>query len=282
MSKTKTESTGTDNDTPPGTSPSRWKLEKAEKKQNKKPSISKKESCPKNDEKKFASVYVDAIAKIDKLNSDFKKAGTIFIKKKAEVVRDLANTMKRLEYPVDAIANEIVHQLKGKASRSWIYEVLADEYKDKAHQDARKRGHKVDPLADRQEQDLATPSSHGDEVATAKVALQQERKQLLMVGADGHETIDAESESESENLGDLPSTGKGKQGPFPPKQQQNATTESKSKIENPTKGPVQILINRDELSEKMTKLPKDIKNFWLCGRIENDKLLDMTLEREVQ
>jgi len=30
----------------------------------------------------------------------------------------------------------------------------------------------------------------------------------------------------------------------------------------------------------MAELPKDIKNFWLCGRIDNGNLLDMALERE--
>ena len=46
---------------------------------------------------------------------------------------------------------------------------------------------------------------------------------------------------------------------------------------------IRVLIDWDELQDKMAEVHhKDIKSFWLCGRIENGtkKLLDMVLERE--
>jgi hypothetical protein len=45
-----------------------------------------------------------------------------------------------------------------------------------------------------------------------------------------------------------------------------------------------ILIDWDDLSEKMAEFHyKDIRNFWLCGLVdENGRLLDITLEREQQ
>jgi hypothetical protein len=123
-----------------------------------------------NDEQRFAHLFVDANKKIDKLVSDAnqKKDGIDADVKKSikKIVQDLASTLKTLGFPVNRIANEIVHQLKGRASRSWILEILTDEYKDKAHQEsARNRKHKV-----------ATPP---------------ERNQQIMVGVDGHETSDS-------------------------------------------------------------------------------------------
>jgi hypothetical protein len=65
-----------------------------------------------------------------------------------------------------------------------------------------------------------------------------------------------------------------------------APSEQGIAIENSATTPPQhlrVLIDSDELSDKMAELRyKGIKNFWLCGRIENDKLFDMALEREVQ
>ncbi len=41
-----------------------------------------------------------------------------------------------------------------------------------------------------------------------------------------------------------------------------------------------VLVNYDELSEKLAELHhKDIKNFWLSGRIEDGRLVDMMLTR---
>src|SRR5215831_333364 len=229
----------------------RWKeLEAAEEKQEQSRQNSDGSG---NEEQKFAHLFAAANEKIDKLTSDAnqKKEGIDADLKKSikEVVQDLASNLKALGFPVNRIANEIVHQLKGKASRSWILEILPDEYKDKSHQESAKGKHKVPPVQQNNSGEIAPlPERQSGKATTSNP--QQERKQLLKVGADGHETIDAESESR--NLGDSPSTGK--QDPFRNEQQQNATTKSKSRIEDPRNEPAQnlrILINREELSEKM-------------------------------
>ena len=182
-----------------------------------------------------------------------------------EVIQHLARTLRDLGFPVNRIANEIVHQLKGRASRSWILEILDDGYKDKAHQEsARKR--KVAPVAERQEEDLA--SYVHEAAAVAPVA---ERDQQITVGVGGHEMTDS-------GPGDVPIQRAS--------EQDIATIEASAAKESPQQDHayhLRILIDWDELSDKMAELHyKDIKNFWLCGRIENGKLLDMVLEREVQ
>jgi hypothetical protein len=203
--------------------------------------------------------------KKDGIDADLKKS----IK---EVVQDLASTLKAQGFPVNRIANKIVHELKDRASRSWMLEILDDEYKDKAHQ--RKR--KVGPVADQNQQ---VGASHRDEM----VGPVADQNRQIMVGVDGHE-ITGSSEQGS---GDLPDEQTKESGSgnlsmhLPPRNEQgiDATVPA-------TKGPAQnlrILIDWDELSDKMAELHyKDIKNFWLCGRIDikNHKLLDMVLEKE--
>lgn len=139
--------------------------------------------------------------------------------------------------------------------------VLSDEYKDKTHQEnARKRKRKVAPVAEQEKQDLTTSSSHGHEVAT--VAPVAERNQQIMVGVGGHEMTDNEH-------GDVP---------IDRASEQSIATIEDSASKN-LQDHLRILIDWDELSDKMAELHyKDIKNFWLCGRTENGKLLDMVLE----
>jgi hypothetical protein len=154
-----------------------------------------------NDDKKFAPLFAAANEKIDMLASDAnqKKDGIDADLKKSikEVVHGLASDLKALGFPVNRIANEIVHQLKRKASRSWILEILPNEYKDKSHQESAKGKHKVPPVQQDNSGEIAPLPERQSRKATTsnQVAPQQERKQLLKVGADGHETIDAESES---------------------------------------------------------------------------------------
>jgi hypothetical protein len=102
------------------------------------------------------------------------------------------------------------------------------------------------------------------------------------VGIGGeYETADTGSKPELEpEPGDLPMD-------TPSKYEQDITTIESSVDSAAKESPQQnhayhlrILIEWDELSDKMAELHyKDIKNFWLCGRIENGKLLDMALER---
>jgi hypothetical protein len=248
-----------------------------------------------SDEQKFAPYFAAANKKIDELVSDARQKkyniDTELEKSKREVIQDLASTLRDLGFPVNRIANEIVRQLKGRASRSWILEILDDEYKDKAHQEsARKR--KVAPVAEQQKQDLPTSSSHGDEVVT--VAPVAERNQQIMVGVGGHEIIHTGSgnlpdeQTKVDDSGNLPDEqtkvdDSGDLPTHPPSERGIDAINSAANGSPPQHHDLRILIDWDELSDKMVELHyKDIKNFWLCGRIENDKLLDMVLEREVQ
>lgn len=85
---------------------------------------SKWNECFEAANKKIDELVSDARQKKDTIDTDLKKS----IK---EVVLPLASELKTLGFPVNRIANEIVHQLKGKASRSWILEILPDEYRTK-------------------------------------------------------------------------------------------------------------------------------------------------------
>jgi hypothetical protein len=151
-----------------------------------------------NDEQRFACLFADANRKIDELESVARQKksniDTELEKSKREVVQGLASTLKDSGFPVNRIANEIVHQLKGRASKSWILEILDDEYKDKAHQ--RKR--KVGPVADQNQQ---VGVSHGDET----VGPVADQNQQVMVGVGGHEIIGSGDLPSEQGSGDLPS-----------------------------------------------------------------------------
>jgi hypothetical protein len=117
-----------------------------------------------------------------------------------------------------------------------------------------------------EEQDLTTPSS--------TTVIPAERIQQIMVGVDGHETTDTGSEPGS---GDSPNPA------IEIHEDSTANKESPQPQQQSQQDHVRILIDWSELSDKMAELHyKDIKNFWLCGRIVNGKLLDIVLEREQQ
>lgn len=264
------------NFTPEGISNKRWKeLEAAKKKQEQSRQNS---DGSRNGEQKFAHLFAAANEKIDKLTSDAnqKKDGIDADLKKSikEVVQDLASNLKALGFPVNRIANEIVHQLKGKASRSWILEILPDEYKDKSHQESAQRKQKVPPVQQDNSGQIAPLAERQSGKATTsnQVTPQQERKQLLMVGTDGHEIIDTDSR---DSPTDLPS-----EQAIAVKDSEDSAVKGSPQPQPQQPQQLRILIDWDDLSDKMTELHyKDIKNFWLCGRIENGKLLDIVLER---
>jgi hypothetical protein len=89
---------------------------------------------------KWNECFEAANKKIEALNCECKKS-------MKEVVLALASELKTLGFPVNRIANAIVHQSKGRwGSRSWIPEIIPDEYKDKSHQESAKRKQKVPPV----------------------------------------------------------------------------------------------------------------------------------------
>ncbi len=122
------------------------KKSKSKPRQPKQPSKSNKNDNG-DDEKRFIPFFEAAIHSIDKLTSDFHE-------KKKRIVEKLAVTLKNKGFRVDGIANEIVHQLKGRASRSWILEILDDEYKDKTYQENARNRRKAAPLAEQLEGSL--------------------------------------------------------------------------------------------------------------------------------
>ncbi len=100
----------------------------------------------------------------------------------------------------------------------------------------------------------------------------------MLVGIDGREIIDKDPSSEASkesNSKDLPPKA---QDILTIKIPQNSVKESPQPQQQSQQDHVRVRIDRDELSDKMAELPEHIKNFWLCGRIENGKLLDMVLD----
>jgi len=114
-----------------------------------------------SDEQKFAPYFAAANKKIDRLESiDRQKKDGIDTELKTsikKVVQKLADDLKAQGFRVDGIASEIIHQLKGKG-RSWIHEILPDEYKNKTYQEnARKRWKRKAEQSEGQQTDKIAP-----------------------------------------------------------------------------------------------------------------------------
>jgi hypothetical protein len=131
-----------------------------------------------------------------------------------------------------------------------------------------------------------TPSSDGHKIVPVP-----KQKQQITLDVSGHEITDTDSgdlpseQTKEDGSGDLPihplnerdiPTNKG----LPQPQQPTVPQDSTAKVSAQQQDHLRILIDWDKLSDKMAELPKDIKNFWLCGRIDNGNLFDMALERE--
>lgn len=218
-----------------------------------------------------------AINEIDRLNSEAtqKKASieTELENNKKNIVLKLADDLKAQGLRVDRIANEIIHQLEGRASDTWIREILPDEYKDKKKQENAKKRWNRDfaPVPVQNQQTTDVVEQPVEQQTTDEIAQVQTKR--IMVGIDGHEIIDKDPSSEASkesNSKDLP--------PKAIKIPENSVKESPQPQQQSQQDHVRVPIDRDELSDKMAELPEHIKNFWLCGRIENGKLLDMVLD----
>ena len=137
------------NFTPEGTSNKHWKeLEAAEKKQEQSRQNSDGSG---NEEQKFAPYFADANRQIDELDSEANekksKIDSDLLKSKIEIVKDLAKKIEKEGFPIEGIANEIVHQLKGRISPTHIRDNLDDKYKDRRQSDnAKKRKVATPPL----------------------------------------------------------------------------------------------------------------------------------------
>ena len=127
-------------------------------------------------------------------------------------------------------------------------------------------------------------ASHGDKT----VGPVADQNQQVMVGVGGHEITGPGDLPSEQGSGDLPmhppseQTKEGGSGDLQQTKEGAPSEQGIDTIKNSAASQhLRILIDWDELSDKMVDLRlKCIKNFWLCGRIENDKLFDMVLERE--
>jgi hypothetical protein len=105
----------------------------------------------------------------------------------------------------------------------------------------------------------------------------------VLSGLSGHEITDAGAGDLSMHPPSEQMKGSGDLSIHPPSPIIECSENSAAKESPQQHDHLRILIDWEELSDKMADLHyKDIKNFWLCGRIENGKLLDIALEREVQ
>jgi hypothetical protein len=223
-----------------------------------------------NDEQKFAPYFADANRQIDELESEAngKKSqiDSDLLKSKIEIVKDLAQKIEKEGFPIERIANEIVHQLKGRISPTHIRDNLEDRYKDRrqsSNAKKRKVATVVLPTDQHSQQPLAKEDLDANKVATVVPA-------EITVCVDGHETTDI-------GRGDLAN----KQDIATSHHEYTVPITKQLSQQQKQQGHIRVLIDWDELSDKMAEFHyKDINNFWLCGQVENDKLIDIVLERE--
>jgi hypothetical protein len=90
---------------------------------------------PKSNEEEISLCFQVAIKRLEKVDADAKK-------EKTQIVQDLAKSLEG-KIPTDRIANEIVHQLRGKVSERLIHDCLDEKYKQKHRvENARKQKRK--------------------------------------------------------------------------------------------------------------------------------------------
>ena len=234
-----------------------------------------------SDEQRLAQLFADANERIDKVESDS-------LRSKIKIVKDIAQQIEKEGLiPTERIANEIVHQLKGRISAAYVRRNLDDRYKD-GHQSNNAKKQKVAiQVSPTNPKQLTLYSDIGDPKAATK-------DQQIRIGVDGHETTDQDTAlgdqsskqgipiSPHQDIKQLPQVPQQHDLPNNQSSQQSTTTESPTAKKSPQTRPIRVLIDWDELQEKIAEVHhKDIKNIWLCGRVdENDKLIDMVLERE--
>lgn len=115
-------------------------------------------SQPEANEQEISLWVQVAIERLEKVDSDAKE-------KKTQIVKDLAKNLEG-KIPTDRIANEIVHQLRGKVSERLIHSCLEKKYKEKYRvENAQKRKKKREVTAE----------------SAAPLLLEQEKPQQLMV-----------------------------------------------------------------------------------------------------
>src|SRR5215469_16751001 len=194
-----------------------------------------------SDEQRLAQLFADANKRIDKVESDS-------LRSKIKIVKDIAQQIEKEGLiPTERIANEIVHQLKGRISAAYIRRNLDDRYKDE-HQSINAKKQKVAiQVSPTNPKQLTLYSDIGDPKAATK-------DQQLRAGVDGHETTDQDTV-----LGDQSS----KQGihqdwlpqvPHNQSSQQSTTTENPTAKQSPQTRPIRVLIDWDELQEKIAEV----------------------------
>ncbi len=160
-------------------------------------------------------LFVDARDKLEKVEANA-------IKQKKQIVVDLAKSLEG-KIPMDSICMEIINQLRGQVSASFIRQCLDEKYKQKTRVDnARKQQQKQKV---QQDEKLATVTSLNQEDA-------EDKKEVIVVDVDGRMSVQEEDESNDEQPF---STSK---EPFTTKDGEyvvEATTTSSQEVEQPPK-----------------------------------------------
>ena len=239
-----------------------------------KPSDSNSSSNTRTSEhQEIAFLFRMATDKLDQVEANAEK-------EKQQIVRDLARELERFR-PIDRIASEIVEELREKVSKSVIYAALDERYKTSYRvQNARKRK--------KQKEDKTGSLAPTSELKPLVVDTSGYSTQQLVSEPYSSDDGDDNKDSKRVNINVGSSNGGNTDTNSLPQETRDVTECGHCELnsaanESPQQAHLRILIDWDELSDKMAELHyKDIKNFWLCGRIENGKLLDMVLETEVQ
>lgn len=252
-----------------GTTPERWdELERIERKGDQN-----------SDKQRLDQLFADMNEGIAKVDADS-------LNTKMGIVK---NTAQRIEeeglLPVERIANEIVHQLKGKISPTYVRKNLDDKYKDSRQSTNAKKQKKVGDtsVATKSIEPQVKPSS---EVEVAKADA------IILKGVNervAEPTNINNIAEQTPELGDLKNIGSEHstvlQLPFYNESTttENSTTKESPRLQLVTGYNFQVLIDWEELLLKISNAhSKNIKNFWLSGRIQHGtkKLLDMVVEIE--
>ena len=136
----------------------------------------------------FVSVVFveEAKAKLDKIEGQAKK-------EKRQVIIDLAKDLEG-KIPIDSISVEIVTQLRGRVSESFIHQCLDDKYKQKHRvENAKKRKKKEGQEEDISEENIAPlPLLNHHEA--------EENKKAIIIDAEGRSTTIIEDKEKADNM----------------------------------------------------------------------------------
>jgi hypothetical protein len=189
--------------------------------------------------------------------------------------------LEKAGFRIEEIANEIVHHLKNKVSERHIRGSL-DKYKNRRQStNAKKQKEKVVAQVPPTKSLVEQPSSEVVKISNKesevdkKIKVKDQEKPINLLG---HETAISEESTKIEN-------------PITTMQDQKNLTdfgyrppiEQKPLLPSQLQGqPIRVLIDYDELNERLAELHHKDIIFWLSGTIINGRLIDLVLERDQQ